>query len=294
MRPKIGLMCDVKPLEELPFHAVGEEYLYAVMEGAGAWPVIIPAQINPTHAERSRPDYDFDAILAELDGIVLTGSRSNVAPNHYGADLAAPDILLDEQRDQVSLSLIRRAIAMGLPLLAICRGFQELNVAFGGTLHQNLDEHGAYEPHMPFHDRDVDGLYSPAHPVTILAGGLVSHLAGQGKIWVNSVHKQGIDRLADGLRVEAVAPDGLIEAVTVTNAPGFNLAVQWHPEFRFWDAEFWQTPLMPTDKADSDFAPSGDGGFSRRLFEAFGRAAQEYRAERSKSKPRRRRGVVVL
>ncbi|MDI9350116.1 MAG: gamma-glutamyl-gamma-aminobutyrate hydrolase family protein [Candidatus Symbiobacter sp.] len=283
MRPKIGIMCDVKHLEEYPFHGVGEEYLYAVMAGAAAWPVMIPALVQPTHTGRAKPAYDIDLVLSELDGLVLTGSYSCVAPRHYQAELAAPGILLDEQRDAISLELIRRALARGVPLLAICRGFQELNVALGGSLHQNIPALSGRQNHMPFYPRPPDEMFAPAHLVTVMPGGLVAELAalptppeGQNQprqMWINSVHQQGIDRLASGLQVEAVADDGIIEAVTVADAPGFNLAVQWHPEFRFWDAEYWRTPLITPPE---DAQPLSDGGFSQRLFAAFGQAAGEY------------------
>jgi putative glutamine amidotransferase len=170
--------------------------------------------------------------LAQVDGLLFTGAPSNVAPVHYG-QTARPGTELDEIRDATSLPLLRAATQSGKPVLAICRGFQELNVALGGSLYQHVHEiPGRLDHREPANvSREIE--YAPAHGVTIVPDGLLARLSGltQGK--VNSLHHQGIDRLAPGLKAEAHAPDGQIEAVSHPGAYAFLLGVQWHPEWRF-------------------------------------------------------------
>ncbi len=171
-------------------------------------------------------------MLARVDGLLFTGSPSNVAPSRYGAT-ARPGTALDEARDATTLPLFAAAIAAGKPLLAICRGFQELNVALGGTLHQHVHEIAGRLDHREPRDVPLDMEYAPAHAIAITLGGVLSRLSGLSQAKVNSLHHQGIDRLAPGLSVEAVAPDGQIEAVSLPGARAFVLGVQWHPEWAF-------------------------------------------------------------
>jgi len=166
---------------------------------------------------------------------MLTGSPSNVEPHRYGGPASAEGTLHDAERDATTLPLIRAAIDMGVPLLGICRGFQELNVAFGGTLHQRVHEVPGMRDHREDKTAPVEVQYAKAHPVRLAPDGLLARIAGTDELRVNSVHGQGIDRLAPGLSVEATAPDGLVEAVRVDGAGAFALAVQWHPEWRFWE-----------------------------------------------------------
>ncbi len=223
----VGVPCDLKIIGDLPFHAVGEKYIDAVRDVAGAIPLLIPVTREPL---------DIAQILDAVDGIFLPGSPSNVAPEIYGGPPARAGNQDDPQRDALSLPLIRAAVAKGMPLLGVCRGMQEMNVAFGGTLHQFVHELPGRHNHLNGH---LDKLaaspgrrYEPAHDVTVLAGTKLAHIIGAAKFKVNSAHNQGIDRLAEGLQVEAVAPDGTIEAVSIDGAPGFALGVQWHPEWR--------------------------------------------------------------
>lgn len=242
-QPLIGVVADCKLIEDKPFHAVGDKYLRAVTETAGGLPLIIPALAD---------DLDLDNLIARLDGLLLPGSISNVHPRHYGQPATPEAEPFDEARDALTLPLIRRAIERGLPLLAICRGFQELNVALGGSLHVEVHKvPGRHDHRAPSHT-DPDVVYGPRHSVTLLAGGQLEALAGTHTLEVNSLHYQGIERLADGLTVEGQAADGTIEAISVTDAPAFALGVQWHPEYK-----------------------ARHNDFSCKLFAAFAQAARE-------------------
>jgi len=223
--PVVGVPCCATMLGGHAFHIVGDKYLRAVSEGAGALPLAIPALGTW---------YDFDDLLARLDGLLITGSRSNVEPHHYGGPASRPGTKHDADRDATNLPLIRRAVHGGVPVLAICRGIQELNVALGGTLHQEVHELSGRTDHRAG-DRPVEEQYGPAHPVRLIEGGRLAALFGTTEIVVNSLHAQGIDRPSSHLAVEAVAPDGTIEAVHVIDAPAFAVGVQWHPEWRFRD-----------------------------------------------------------
>jgi putative glutamine amidotransferase len=195
-----------------------------VVLGAGAVPVLIPA------IGAALP---LDALLDRLDGILVTGSPSNVDPAHYGGPAPREGNLADVARDATTLPLIRRALERGIPLLAICRGIQELNVALGGSLHQHVHELPGRRDHRSDKTKDYAGRYAPVHPIALTEGGrLIEVMGGASTIQVNSLHGQGIDRIAPGLVVEALAEDGTIEAVSAPSCPGFALGVQWHPEWR--------------------------------------------------------------
>ena len=225
-RPLIGVTACRHRIDGMPRHDAGEDYLRAVLEGAGGLPIIIPALGGPGEAA---------AMVERLDGLLLTGSPSNVLPAHYGGAPSLPGTLHDPDRDAVTLPLIRAALAAAVPLLGICRDLQELNVALGGSLHQRVHELPGKLDHRSDDDASLDEQYGPAHQVEVRSGGLLASIVGAGTVTVNSLHGQGIDRLAPGLAIEADAPDGLIEAVSVTAARAFALAVQWHPEWRFTD-----------------------------------------------------------
>lgn len=242
-RPVIGISADRRMIGHHPFHLAGEKYMTAVADGAGGIPVLIPAL-----GDRN----DIAEVLRHLDGIVLPGSPSNVEPHRYAGSPSAPGTLHDPDRDATTLTLIPQAVEMGVPLLGICRGFQEMNVAFGGTLLQRVHETPGHLDHRDDEGAELEVQYGPAHEVQLEPGGLLRKLAGADQIRVNSLHWQGVERLAPDLLVEARAPDGLIEAFQVRNAPRFALAVQWHPE--------WQAMSNP---------------FSRALFAAFGDASRE-------------------
>lgn len=222
-QPLIGVTACSKLIGQHPFHIVGDKYLRAVALGAGGLPLAIPAL----------PELlDIAALLARLDGLLLTGSPSNVEPHHYQGPASAPGTPHDPARDGLTLPLIRAAVAAGVPLLGICRGFQEMNVAFGGSLHQRVHEAGPFMDHREDHAAPLEVQYGLRHPLLVQPGGLLDALGLGPQFEVNSVHGQGVERLGEGLRVEGVAPDGLIEAFSVADAPGFALGVQWHPEWR--------------------------------------------------------------
>lgn len=226
--PVIGIVCCVKEVAGHDTHLVGDKYVRAIAEGAEGLPLLLPALGRW---------YDFDGLLSRLDGLLLTGSRSDIDPRHYGTDSTDPEAIRDPERDATTLPLIRKAIAAGVPLLAICRGIQELNVALGGSLHQKVYEAAGRTDHRSDKDKSLGDQYGPAHPVRLIEGGRLARLFGTTEIIVNSLHGQGIDRPASRLAVEAVAPDGQIEAVHVIDAPALALGVQWHPEWRFRENE---------------------------------------------------------
>ncbi|HEY4943829.1 MAG TPA: gamma-glutamyl-gamma-aminobutyrate hydrolase family protein [Rhizomicrobium sp.] len=222
--PIVGFPCDRRMLGQHPFHVVGEKYIAAVREGSDALPFLIPV-LEPPLTPRD--------ILENVDGLLFTGSPSNVAPKLYGGPDPRPGVMQDEHRDATALPLLTCAIEMGRPVLCICRGFQELNVALGGTLHQHVQEVPGRRDHREPKDVPLDEMYGPAHDVLVAEGGLFAKLVRERTFAVNSLHSQGIDRLADSLRAEAVAPDGQIEAVSMPEAKGFVFAMQWHPEWAY-------------------------------------------------------------
>lgn len=232
------------------YYQVGHKYVAAISTAAQGVPVMIPAMPD---------ELDLDALVDGLDGLFLTGSPSNVEPVNYGGPDFREGTERDPRRDAVTLPLIHKAIARGLPLFAVCRGHQELNVALGGTLHHHLEELPGKRDHRMRRDIPLDQRYDVAHPIDVKPGGMLEQLVGRtGEVMVNSLHAQGIDRLADGLFVEAISDDGFIEAVSLPSAKGFLLSVQWHPEHP--TALKW--PL------------------SQAMFAAFGDAARAYRTAR--------------
>ena len=244
-KPLIGIPADRRLLGNHHFHCVGEKYINAIALGADAIPVLIPALGDSLSLED---------LLRSCDGVLLTGSASNVEPHRYGGPASEPGTLHDAHRDATTLPLIPRVVAAGMPLLAICRGFQEMNVAFGGTLWQRLHEVEGFNNHREDLQAPLDEQYGPAHEIELVHGSALQRFAGgQERLKVNSLHSQGVQTLGRDLEVEARAPDGVIEAFRVRNAPGFAHAVQWHPEWKFQD-----------------------NPFSRALFAAFGQAARHY------------------
>jgi putative glutamine amidotransferase len=248
-QPLVGVSACVKEIETHRYQAAGDKYITAVAFGSDAQPVIMPALGE---------HYDVEMMVERFDGFVITGSPSNVEPHHYQGPPSREGTLHDPERDATTLPLIRAAVAAGVPLLAICRGIEEFNVAFGGSLHQNVHELPDHIDHRAPKDQPADVMYAPAHSVTLVPGGIVAGLAGTTEMKVNSLHSQGIDRLGDGLVVEATAPDGIVEAVRVADAPGFALGIQWHPEYKF-----------------------EDNAFGRALFAAFGEACHEQMTART-------------
>ena len=213
-----------------PFHAVGEKYVHAVARAAAALPLLIPVLPEPLDPEE---------ILGAVDGLLFTGSPSNVEPGRYGGDPSEPGTLHDPERDATTLALIPLAIARGIPVLGICRGFQEMNVAFGGTLWQKVHEVPGMLDHREDKSQTLETQYEAVHEVLLEPGSPLHQWSGGApRIRVNSLHAQGVRVLGAGLRAEARAPDGLIEAFSVERAASFAYAVQWHPEWRVMGNEF--------------------------------------------------------
>jgi putative glutamine amidotransferase len=222
--PIVGIPCDRRMVGPHPFHMVGEKYITALRDGAGVLPVLLPV-LSPAIAPNE--------ILSAVDGLFFTGSPSNVSPKLYGGPSPREGVLQDEHRDETTLPLLKEAIEIGKPVFCVCRGFQELNVALGGTLHQHLQELPGRIDHREDKTAPLDAQYGPAHDVTVNEGGILAKLLPERRFSINSLHAQGIDRLSPRLRVEAQAPDGTIEAVSMPDAKGFLLAVQWHPEWKW-------------------------------------------------------------
>jgi putative glutamine amidotransferase len=241
--PLIGIPADRRLYGKHYFHMVGEKYIEAIAQGANAVPVLVPALGS---------EIDLPSLLDVCDGLLLTGSASNVEPHHYGGPASEPGTLHDPNRDATTLPLIPRAVAAGLPVLAICRGFQEMNVAYGGTLNPKLHEVQGNLDHRDDESLSLETQYAPIHDVLLEPGGQLEKIAGADRLHVNSLHSQGVERLGPDLAVEARAPDGVIEAFRVAESKTFALGLQWHPE--------WQFARDP---------------FSRALFAAFGSASRQ-------------------
>ncbi len=229
-RPVVAVVADLFERQKHAAHAVLDGYVRALADVAQVLPLIVPA-----HDE----GIDAATLIATIDGFVLTGSPSNVAAERYGAAPLAASTIVDPARDAVSLRLLPTMVDAGVPFLGICRGFQELNVAFGGSLERAVhDQPGRLDHREGDHDRPLTCWYEDRHAIQIVPGGRLARLSGDTTAMVNSLHHQGIDRLGSGLSVEATAPDGLIEAISVEAAPQFTLGVQWHPEMRVSDSPF--------------------------------------------------------
>lgn len=242
-QPIIAVVGDVRHFDGYTWHCAPQTYLEAAVAVANVTPMIVPAFGSRI---------DLDSILARVDGVLATGSKTNVHPSHYNVAPTAAHEPYDQDRDATSIALLRRAIELGIPVLAICRGFQELNVAFGGSIATEIQElDGRLDHRAPTSDDQVK-RFEIRQNVHVKPGSCLANIIGAGDVAINSLHRQAVDRLAIGLEVEALADDGTIEAVSVTGAKGFAVGVQWHPEF-------WAKQDAP----------------SRAIFESFGNAARK-------------------
>ena len=248
MRPIVIVPACTRDFGEHPYHAAQHKYCDAVVLGADCAPMILPSL---------GPALDLETMLQLCDGIMLTGSASNVHPSYYSEEVLDPSLPQDPARDETTLPLIRAAVGRGIPIIAICRGFQEMNVALGGSLHQAVQSVPGKFDHRENPELGMDEQYGDAHKISIVPGGFLHGILGADEIPVNSLHGQGVNELAPGLVVEATAEDGLVEAFSVAAAPGFTLAVQWHPE--------WRITHNP---------------YSMKMFGAFGQACRDYRARK--------------
>lgn len=249
-KPLVIVPADRKMTGKHAYHMAGEKYLSALVSGSDVIPFILPSLAPPL------PLAD---ILDNIDGLFLTGAYSNIEPHHYSDESSYEGNLHDPHRDANSLPIIQMAIEKQVPVFAVCRGFQEVNVALGGSLHQKVHEVSGFDDHRENMEDSLDQQYAESHLISIEPGGLLENLSGKTTAMVNSLHGQGIHVLSDSLRVEATAPDGLIEAVSLSSAHPFFLAVQWHPEWKL-----------------------GENPFYMSLFKAFGRACRD-RAHHRKS-----------
>lgn len=247
--PVVAIPADIRELDGTSWHMVQTQYVNAAVKGSGLLPLIVPAL---------ETDHDIETVLDRVDGVLISGSRSNVHPSLYGKVAEEKDGPFDPARDATTMPLIRRALERGIPLLAICRGIQELNVALGGTLASEIQEMPGKADHRRREDPDRDVQYKIHQTVRVKEGSCLAGALGAGVIKVNSLHRQAISEAAPKLAVEAVAEDGTIEAVSVIGAKSFAVGVQWHPEY-------WVGKDAP----------------SNALFEAFGKAVRDYAAAKS-------------
>jgi putative glutamine amidotransferase len=228
-RPVVGVIGSAHLAENrFPAQRVGERNLMAVADVVGALPLIFAGDPAIT---------DIDALLHTVDGVLLTGARANVHPDNFGAEEHPKYEPYDRRRDALALQLVKTCVERGVPLFGVCRGFQEMNVAFGGSLHPEIRElPGRLNHRMPrlptgeIHP-DQEVVYGERHDVRLVPGGVFAGLLGQETIRVNSLHGQGILEPGKGIVVEGVAEDGTIEAIRVADAPAFALGVQWHAEY---------------------------------------------------------------
>ncbi len=220
--PIVGVPTDRHEIGGLNYDCTQHKYLAALHRSAKVLPLQIPL---------FGKNIEIDAILENVDGIMLTGSHSNIHPRNYGETEQEPEFKLDVERDATILQIIKPTIEQGIPLFAICRGFQELNVAFGGTLHTSLDLVDSFNEHSEDTSLPLEQRYNAAHKVKLVSGGQLNKLLEVDSIEVNSLHNQGIDKLGVNLIVEGRSEDGLIEAVSVDDSKNFSIGVQWHPEW---------------------------------------------------------------
>lgn len=249
MHPLIAVTSDLKTVDPYDWHATPSPYIDAVVKASNALPVIVPSLGD---------DLDIDTLLDRVDGVLVTGSRSNVHPSHYGEEPSEDHAPFDPARDATTLPLIRRAIARGVPLLAICRGIQELNVAFGGSITAAFQKNRQIEGHGYPWEGTLDERFALAHSVDVKASSKLAAILESTSAQVNSLHTQALNALGNGVVVEATAEDGTVEAVSVESAPGFAIGVQWHPEY-------WAETDTP----------------SNRILSAFGDAARAYAATKA-------------
>lgn len=219
--------------QSMPFLVLGDKYARAVKEVCACQPVVFPLVETA----------EMDALLALVDGVLLTGSPSNVHPSHFGEAVADASLPLDPHRDALTLALIQACLRNAVPLLGICRGFQEINVALGGSLQQQVHAQTGMLDHREDKSALYDAQYGLAHEVRLEPGSILRRCAGADRVSVNSLHGQGVGRLAQGLRATAYADDGLVEAFEVKDAAAFALAVQWHPEWRPQENSFYKATL---------------------------------------------------
>lgn len=226
LRPVAGIICCNRTVGVETAQAVMNRYVSATMDYADVAALLVPSVPGQMKATE---------IAARLDGLMLTGSPSNLEPHRYGEAVDDAPGPFDAPRDAMTQDLIAAMLDLGRPVFGICRGFQEINVAFGGSLRRDVSVANVPLAHHADDDVSFEAMFGHVHSVSLTAGGVLAQRYGQDQLMVNSVHFQGVDRLGSGLDIEARAPDGLIEAVSATVNGAQLLAVQWHPEWRTAD-----------------------------------------------------------
>lgn len=250
-RPIIGITTNIKNIRDIPSHTINVFYTQGLADHCDVVPVLIPG-LHPDQTSAGASGF-----LRALDGILFTGGVANVHPSHYGHTETAEHAPFDPQRDGTSLPLMRAALDVDMPILAICRGFQEMNVVCGGTLHPAIHTLPGRMNHSERPDVPREEIFAARHAINIVAGGELHQLLGAETAQVNSLHRQGIDTLGEGLRIEARAPDGTIEAIS-HDGKAFAMGTQWHPEYQ-----------------------TGENTISAPLFKAFEAAAEDYMTKKS-------------
>ncbi|MEE8332762.1 MAG: gamma-glutamyl-gamma-aminobutyrate hydrolase family protein [Alphaproteobacteria bacterium] len=252
-KPVVGIpvSINIHPEHGTRQHIAGEQYIRCTQMAAGGVPVLIPALGGDT---------DFGSLVSTLDGLLLTGGRANVEPHHYDGPPFPDDEFIDPQRDATVLPLIRACVDQGVPVFGICRGIQEINVALGGSLHYRIHLLPGKNDHRMRRDVDTrEERFALRHALSLAPGGLLEELVGEGEVWTNSLHGQGVDQPAPGVVVEALSSDGVIEAIRLDDSDRFCVGVQWHAEYCVEDHEL-----------------------SRSLFERFGEAARKSAQRRAR------------
>lgn len=250
LQPIVAVPTDVREFDNYIWHGVPQPYLEAAISVANVTPLAVPS----FGADR----IDLGAVLGAVDGVMITGSKSNVHPSLYGEEATEENGPYDPGRDATSIPLIKGAIERGIPLLCICRGIQELNVALGGTLATEVQDRDGNLDHRAVVSDNQDERFAIHQTVTVKPGTCMADILGAGEIKINTLHRQAVGTLASGLAVEAIAPDGVVEAVSVLGAKAFAIGVQWHPEY-------WAASDRP----------------SARVFEAFGEAVRAHATNRA-------------
>ena len=247
--PLIGVPTSIMQIPGTNFkaHISGQRYINSVNKFSKCTAVQIPSLGK---------SFDYDKFLERFDGILLTGGRANIQPHHYEGKPFPPDEIIDPERDETVLRIIPACIKKGVPIFGICRGLQEINVALGGSLHYRINEIPGKNDHRMLRGENIteEDIYKLRHYVTLTKEGFFHKLADEQEVLVNTLHGQGIDKLGDQLVIEAISDDNVIEGIRIETHPNFGAAVQWHAEFR---------------------PEREENLLSRKLYEAFGRAAKE-------------------